>query len=69
VLPSAMRTPAVAGRTKANAAARRRATPPGGCTRADEQVAAAVGLARCATTRFDPAGRSMAGLLTGLPAP
>lgn len=39
------------------------------CTRADERVAAAVGLAQCATTRFEP-GRDvqMAGLLTGLPA-
>ncbi len=39
------------------------------CTRADERVAAAMGLAECATTRFE-AGRDvqMAGLLAGLPA-
>ncbi len=39
------------------------------CTRADERVAEAVGLAQCATTRFEP-GRNvqMAGLLAGLPA-
>jgi DNA-binding CsgD family transcriptional regulator len=39
------------------------------CTRADERVAAAMGLAECATARFEP-GRDiqMAGLLTGLPA-
>ena len=39
------------------------------CTRADERVAAAVGLAQCATTRFEPGQDvQMAGLLTGLPA-
>jgi hypothetical protein len=39
------------------------------CTRADERIAAAIGLAQCATTRFEP-GRDvqLAGLLTGLPA-
>ncbi len=39
------------------------------CTRADERIAAAIGLAQCATTRFE-AGRDvqLAGLLTGLPA-
>jgi hypothetical protein len=39
------------------------------CTRANERVAAAMGLAECATTRFE-AGRDvqMAGLLVGLPA-
>ena len=39
------------------------------CTRADERVAAAMGLAKCATARFD-AGQDvlLAGLLTGLPA-
>jgi hypothetical protein len=39
------------------------------CTRADERIAAALGLAQCATTRFEP-GRDvqLAGLLTGLPA-
>jgi hypothetical protein len=39
------------------------------CTRADERVAAAMGLAGCATARFE-AGQDvqMAGLLTGLPA-
>ena len=39
------------------------------CTRADERVAAAMGLAECATTRFE-AGRDvqMAGLLAALPA-
>ena len=39
------------------------------CTRADERVAAAMGLAQCAATRFEP-GRDvqMAGLLAGLPA-
>jgi hypothetical protein len=39
------------------------------CTRADERVAAAVGLAQCATTRFEPGQDvQMAGLLAGLPA-
>jgi hypothetical protein len=39
------------------------------CTRADERVAAAMGLAQCAATRFEPARDvRMAGLLTGLPA-
>jgi hypothetical protein len=39
------------------------------CTRADERVAAAVGLAQCATTRFERGQDvQMAGLLTGLPA-
>ena len=39
------------------------------CTRADERVAAAMGLAECATTRFEPGcDIQMAGLLTGLPA-
>jgi len=39
------------------------------CTRADERVAAAMGLAQCAAARFEP-GRDvqMAGLLAGLPA-
>ena len=39
------------------------------CTRADERIAAAIGLAQCATTRFE-SGRDvqLAGLLTGLPA-
>jgi hypothetical protein len=39
------------------------------CTRADERIAAAIGLAECATARFEP-GRDvqMAGLLSGLPA-
>lgn len=39
------------------------------CTRADERVAAAIGLVGCATVRFET-GRDvqMAGLLTGLPA-
>ena len=39
------------------------------CTRADERVAAAMGLAQCAATRFEP-GRDvmLAGLLVGLPA-
>jgi DNA-binding CsgD family transcriptional regulator len=39
------------------------------CTRADERIAAAIGLAECATARFE-AGRDvqMAGLLAGLPA-
>ena len=39
------------------------------CTRADERVSAAMGLAECATARFE-AGRDvqMAGLLAGLPA-
>lgn len=39
------------------------------CTRADERVAAAMGLAECATARFEPGHDiQMAGLLTGLPA-
>jgi len=39
------------------------------CTRADERVAAAMGLAECATTRFEAGcDVQMAGLLTGLPA-
>ncbi len=39
------------------------------CTRADERMEAAVGLATSATTRFEPAQDvMMAGLLTGLPA-
>ena len=39
------------------------------CTRADERVAAAVGLAQCAAARFEPARDvQMAGLLAGLPA-
>lgn len=39
------------------------------CTRADERIAAAVGLSQCATTRFEP-GKDvqMAGVLAGLPA-
>ena len=39
------------------------------CTRADERIAAAVGLSQCATTRFE-AGQDvqMAGVLAGLPA-
>jgi len=38
------------------------------CTRSDERVAAAMGLAECATTRFEPGcDIQMAGLLTGLP--
>ncbi|NTV88447.1 MAG: hypothetical protein HGA21_17120, partial [Burkholderiaceae bacterium] len=37
--------------------------------RADERIAAAVGLAQCATTRFEPGcDVQLAGLLTGLPA-
>jgi len=39
------------------------------CTRADERIAAAVGLSQCATTRFEPAQDvQMAGVLAGLPA-
>lgn len=39
------------------------------CTRADERVAAAMGLAECATARFEHGHDvQMAGLLTGLPA-
>ena len=39
------------------------------CTRADERVAAAMGLAQCAASRFEPGQDvQMAGLLTGLPA-
>ncbi len=39
------------------------------CTRADERVAAAMGLAECATAHFEPGvDVQMAGLLTGLPA-
>lgn len=39
------------------------------CTRADERIAAAIGLAQCATTRFEPSRDvQLAGLLTGLPA-
>lgn len=39
------------------------------CTRADERVQAAMGLAQCASTRFEPGcDVQMAGLLTGLPA-
>ncbi len=39
------------------------------CTRADERVAATMGLAECATTRFESGHDvQMAGLLTGLPA-
>ena len=39
------------------------------CTRADERIAAAIGLAECATTRFEPGrGVQMAGVLSGLPA-
>lgn len=39
------------------------------CTRADERVAAAMGLAECATARFEPGcDVQMAGLLTALPA-
>jgi hypothetical protein len=39
------------------------------CTRADERIAAAVGLAQCATTRFESGcDVQLAGLLTGLPA-
>lgn len=39
------------------------------CTRADERVAAAMGLVECATTRFEQGHDvPMAGLLTGLPA-
>lgn len=39
------------------------------CTRADERIAAAIGLAECATARFE-SGRDvqMAGMLSGLPA-
>ena len=39
------------------------------CTRADERIAAAVGLSQCATTRFEPGcDVQMAGVLAGLPA-
>ena len=39
------------------------------CTRADERIAAAVGLSQCATTRFEPGWDvQMAGVLAGLPA-
>jgi hypothetical protein len=39
------------------------------CTRADDRIAAAVGLSQCATTRFEPGQDvQMAGVLTGLPA-
>jgi hypothetical protein len=39
------------------------------CTRADERIDCALGLATCASTRFEPAiDVPMAGLLTGLPA-
>ncbi len=39
------------------------------CTRADERIAAAVGLSQCATTRFEPGQDvQMAGVLSGLPA-
>lgn len=39
------------------------------CTRADERMAAALGLAQCAATRFEPAvDVSLGGLLAGLPA-
>jgi len=39
------------------------------CTRADERVAAAMGLAQCAAARFEPARDvQMAGVLAGLPA-
>ena len=39
------------------------------CTRADERVAAAMGLAECATARFETGcDVQMAGLLVGLPA-
>ena len=39
------------------------------CTRADERIAAAVGLSQCATTRFEPGcDVLMAGVLAGLPA-
>ena len=39
------------------------------CTRADERIAAAVGLSQCATTRFEPGQDvQMAGVLAGLPA-
>lgn len=63
---------AVAGSTKSERS-REDAQAAGGmgtaCTRADERIAAAIGLAQCATTRFEP-GRDvqLAGLLTGLPA-
>ena len=39
------------------------------CTRADERIAAAVGLSQCATTRFEPGQDvQMAGVLAALPA-
>ena len=39
------------------------------CTRADERIAAAVGLSQCATTRFEPGQDvQMGGVLAGLPA-
>ncbi len=39
------------------------------CTRADDRIAAAVGLSQCATTRFEPGQDvQMAGVLSGLPA-
>ena len=39
------------------------------CTRADDRIAAAVGLSQCATTRFEPGQDvQMAGVLAGLPA-
>ena len=39
------------------------------CTRADERIAAAVGLSQCASTRFEPGQDvQMAGVLSGLPA-
>ena len=39
------------------------------CTRADERIAAAVGLSQCAATRFEPGQDvQMAGVLAGLPA-
>lgn len=39
------------------------------CTRPDERIASAMGLAECATARFEPARDvTMGGLLTGLPA-
>jgi hypothetical protein len=39
------------------------------CTRADERIAAALGLSQCASSRFEPGQDvQMAGVLTGLPA-
>jgi hypothetical protein len=63
---------AVAGSTKSERSREDAAAADGmgmACTRADERIAAAIGLAQCATTRFEP-GRDvqLAGLLTGLPA-